>query len=184
MKSTLIVMAGLPGTGKSSLARRFRKRLTAVLLDKDTLRAAMFSDDLIEYSTRQDDFVLSVMLEIAEYLFGYHQVDYLILDGRPFAHAYQLEQVEQFARLNQLNLRVLLCTCSDETARRRLEGAQRRGKHLAANRDFNLYLKMKTSFEPIELPHLVLNTDQHLGACTRIGLEYIREEDQTESENI
>ena len=38
----LIAMAGLPGCGKTALAQRLAERLKAVVLDKDTIRAALF----------------------------------------------------------------------------------------------------------------------------------------------
>lgn len=63
----IIVMAGLPGTGKSTLARLLSQRLSAVVLDKDSVRAALFSSSDIEYSDAQDDFVVGVMLQVAEY---------------------------------------------------------------------------------------------------------------------
>ena len=39
----LIVFAGLPGTGKSSLARAVARELHAVYLDKDTIKDAVIA---------------------------------------------------------------------------------------------------------------------------------------------
>jgi predicted kinase len=44
-------MAGLPGTGKSTLARVLANDLGGVVLDKDVIRAALFPAALIEYSS-------------------------------------------------------------------------------------------------------------------------------------
>ncbi len=49
-------MAGLPGTGKSTLARTLAAKLNGVVLDKDLVRAAVFNEQWIEYSREQDDF--------------------------------------------------------------------------------------------------------------------------------
>jgi hypothetical protein len=38
-------------------------------------------------------------------------------------------------------------------------------KHVAANRDFRLYLEMKTRCEAITLPKAVIDTDQPLNDC-------------------
>jgi predicted kinase len=64
----LVVMMGLPGSGKSALARRIAPVLPAVILDKDAVRAALFPPAEIEYSLQQDDFCVEIMLQTAAYL--------------------------------------------------------------------------------------------------------------------
>ena len=61
----LILMAGLPGTGKSTLSRALATDLGGIVIDKDQIRAALFSPPDIEYSTEQDDFCMAVMLKVA-----------------------------------------------------------------------------------------------------------------------
>ena len=65
----LILMAGLPGTGKSTLSRGLAPKLGGTVIDKDQVRAALFSPPDIEYSIEQDDFCMAVMLKVAGYLF-------------------------------------------------------------------------------------------------------------------
>ena len=62
------MMAGLPGTGKTTLAREVAEANFGPSLSKDEVRHALFSADEIEYSSRQDDFCLQVMLETAGFL--------------------------------------------------------------------------------------------------------------------
>src|SRR5215469_2334110 len=95
--SMLIAMAGLPGTGKSTLARALAEALPATVLDKDTVRAALFAPEDVEYSTAQDDFCLSVMLQTAGYLWEREPTRRILLDGRPFARRYQRAEVADFA---------------------------------------------------------------------------------------
>ncbi|MFZ0994064.1 MAG: AAA family ATPase, partial [Candidatus Sulfotelmatobacter sp.] len=59
----IVLMAGLPGAGKTTLARELANRLPGRVLNKDEIRHALFSADEIEYSSRQDDFCLHLMLE-------------------------------------------------------------------------------------------------------------------------
>jgi predicted kinase len=63
----LIAMAGLPGTGKSTLAHHLAHALAAIVLDKDVIRAALFPPAWVEYSTEQDDFCMSVMFRVSAY---------------------------------------------------------------------------------------------------------------------
>src|SRR5205809_3994928 len=52
----LILMVGLPGTGKSTLSRALVERFGGFVIDKDVIRPALFGPSQIEYSVEQDDF--------------------------------------------------------------------------------------------------------------------------------
>lgn len=162
----LILMAGLPGSGKSALSRALAAELGGTVLDKDEVRAALFSPGDIEYSTEQDDFCMGIMLKVAGYLFRRDPSRRIFLDGRTFSRTYQLERATGFAEALSQPWRILECVCREETARERLA---RETAHLASNRDFNLYLQVKARFEEITLSKTVIDTDQPIEACTRIA---------------
>jgi predicted kinase len=122
-------MAGLPGTGKSTLARELAARTAGRVVSKDDVRHALFSADEIEYSSRQDDFCLQVMLDTAGYLLLRNPGRYIFLDGRPFSRRYQIENVLSAADAMRQPWRILECVCSEETARRRLEADVATGAH-------------------------------------------------------
>jgi predicted kinase len=169
----LIAMAGLPGTGKSTIARRLARDLPAIILDKDIIRAAIFGSE-IEYSTRQDDFCMQIMLQTAEYILGEDPGKHVILDGRTFSHRYQIAACKQFADELGVPFRIIECVCADETARQRLERDAIEGRHLAANRSTDLYLSIKAHFEPIEEPKLMVDTDNDLEQNVSRCLDYVR----------
>ena len=166
-------MAGLPGSGKTTLCRELASRLSGVVLSKDDIRAALFSPELIEYSSEQDDFCQKVMLETAEYIFGKHPEQRVFLDGRTFSRRYQLEQAVAAAEALKQPWRILECVCSDETARQRLEAQV--GEHPAANRDYELYLRLKREFEEITCPKTVIDTDKPLGTCVELARDALGE---------
>lgn len=158
----LILMAGLPGTGKSTLSRALASGISGTVLDKDVIRAALFPATDIEYSTEQDDFCMAIMLKVAGYIFRKNPARYVFLDGRTFSRTYQLKRATGYAEAIGQRWRVLECVCSDEIAGSRLNNDP---SHVAANRTFNLYLELKARFEPITLPKTVINTDQPLQNC-------------------
>jgi hypothetical protein len=83
----IVLMAGLPGTGKTTLARQLAARTSGRVLSKDEVRHALFAPGEVEYSSRQDDLCLQVMLETAGYLLEREPNRVLFLDGRPFSRA-------------------------------------------------------------------------------------------------
>jgi adenylylsulfate kinase len=170
----LIVMAGLPGTGKSTLSRKLVSALNGVVLDKDTVRSALFPDRFTEYSAEQDDLVVSILYQVAEYYFRKYPGMAVLIDGRLFSRRYQVQGVVEFAARVQEPLRIIECVCSDETAERRLEHATAHGTHPAKNRSYELYLSIKARWEPIQEPKLVLDTDSDLEVCAARALRYIQ----------
>ncbi len=91
----IVMMAGLPGTGKSTLSRILAQRLSGAVLDKDIIRAALFPPTHIEYSRTQDDFCQEIMLQTATYLLEKHSSLFVFLDGRTFSLRYQRQRVQE-----------------------------------------------------------------------------------------
>lgn len=173
----LVALAGLPGTGKSTLAYHMAHALAALVLDKDVIRAALFPPAWVEYSTEQDDFCMSVMFQVSAYVLRKDPHQPVILDGRTFSRRYQVMALKRFAEELQTPLRIIECISSDGTARQRLEkAASGQKRHLAENRDYALYLEIKERFEPIDEPKLVVNTDEDLARCLDRCLSYVRKD--------
>jgi predicted kinase len=164
----IILMAGLPGTGKSTLAKALAAQLSGTVLSKDEIRHALFQARDIEYSAAQDDFCMELMLQAAEYVLKKDSSRFLFLDGRTFSRRYQVDRVIEFANRLGQPWRILECTCSDATAKARLGQAS---GHPAGNRDYGLYLEVKRRFEPITLPKLAVNTDTLLDQCIAAALQ-------------
>jgi len=158
----IILMAGLPGTGKTTLAHELARRTAGRVLSKDEFRHAIFSPDEIEYSTPQDDFVLKLMLETAGYLLSRQSHRMIFLDGRPFSRRYQIENAIAAADSLHQPWSILECVCSEQTVHRRLAADSQAGSHLAGNRNFELYREVQARFEAILHPKTVIDTDQPL----------------------
>ncbi len=163
----LILMAGLPGAGKSTLCRALAAELGGTVIDKDQVRAALFDPKDIEYSTEQDEFCMRIMLKVAGYILRKEPSRRVFLDGRTFSRQYQLKRATGYADAIGQPWRILECVSSEQTARQRIESDP---QHVAANRDFSLYLQIKARFEEITLAKTVINTDQPLPQCIAIAI--------------
>lgn len=163
-------MAGLPGTGKTTLARELAQRTSGRILNKDEFRHALFTQNEIEYSTRQDDFCQELMLQTAGHLLSRDRERMIFLDGRPFSRRYQIENVLTAAASLHQPWRILECICSEEAARLRLNSDATTREHPAGNRDFALHLEVKARSEAITFPKVVIDSDRPVEDCLAIAL--------------
>jgi hypothetical protein len=170
MNTCVVIMAGLPGTGKSTLAKLLSVELHGVVLDKDVIRAGLFPEAWIEYSREQDDFCFEILLQVASHLLKKDTPPhFLFIDGRPFAFRYQMERVMEWANGLPCRSRIIHTACSDETAEQRL-----RGPHPAGNRGYDLYRALKTDFEEIRYPRLHVDTGEPIASSLEKCLAYLR----------
>ena len=118
----LIAMAGLPGTGKSTLAGRLKLELGAVVLNKDEVRAVLFPPPVLDYSAVQDDVCMAAIYGATAVILRTFPRQAVILDGRSFSRAYQVRDLMALAASLNETPRIIECVCDDEVARERLEG--------------------------------------------------------------
>jgi len=173
----IVLMAGLPGTGKTTLARELALRSSGRVLGKDEIRHALFLPEEIEYSTRQDDFCLQLMLDTAAYLLKNNSKLTVFLDGRTFSRTYQIENVVNRAESLHQSWQIIECVCPEDLAKQRLE--QQHGEHPAGNRNFQLYLKVRESFEAITRPKLVIDTSARMETCIQRAMSALLSGDRS-----
>ena len=161
----IVIMVGLPGTGKSTLARRLAQELQGVVIDKDTVRAALFGE-YVDYTREQDDLTMECVYSAARYM---ARSRVAFVDGRAFALRYQWERALEVAGDDR---RVIETVCADDVARARLDAAA--GSHLAVNRTFRLYLELKAKREEIAASKLVVDTGRPFEESVEECLAYIR----------
>ncbi len=155
----IIAFAGLPGTGKTTLANLVAERLKARVFSKDRIRSELFAPEKIEYSRAQDDYCMGLLYQSAQEQLTKQPLVPVIIDGRTFSRHDQVRSLQVFADQTGAILHLIECTCSEESAKSRLERDQLEQSHQASNRDFALYQCVREHADPIRMPRLVIQTD-------------------------
>src|SRR5947209_6928478 len=109
-------MAGLPGTGKSTLAARLADALGGVVLSKDVVRAALFPAPVLDYSSAQDEVAMSAVYGAASSILKSRPARPVFIDGRTFSKPGQLDTPLALAAKLGVSFRVIECVCADEVA--------------------------------------------------------------------
>lgn len=141
MKLTCI--AGLPGTGKTYLARRLETETGAVRLSRDEVRAELF--DPVTYSEEEKQIAFGDMLLRAKDHLG--QGMDVILEGMPFSRRSERDAARHIASVAGAVFELLLCVCPEQVALERI--AAQVGHHPASDRSGALYFEVRSRFEPI-----------------------------------
>jgi predicted kinase len=171
----LVALAGLPGTGKSTLAARLADSLGGVVLSKDVVRSALFPHPVLDYSREQDDIAMNAVFAAAERTLATDPARAVLLDGRTFSKPYQVADALALAERVGQPLCVIECVCADEVAEARLASDHAAGTHPAGNRTPDLYARAKTAAPPLTLPRLTLDTGTvTLDECVRCALAHVR----------
>lgn len=170
----IVLMAGLPGAGKTTLAGELALPTAGRVLSKDKIRHTLFTAEEVEYSSRQDDYCLQVMLQTAGELLRRDRDRIIFLDGRTFSRRYQIDNVVNATVSLHQSWRILECVCSEDVARARIDHASASGTHPAGDRNFQLYLEVRSRFETITLAKTVIDTENPLQECVERALAAIK----------
>lgn len=169
----LVLLTGLPGSGKSHLARALASVLHADVLDRDAIRDAIFPARDLDYSAEQNELASQVAYQVAEYILLRDRDRVLILDGRPFSKHTQVDEVVMLAQRVRHPLCVVYCWAPDAVVRRRLEDDIASTGNVASGRNMEKYLRIKATFEPLQVEHLSVNTDQSIDEVVQVVLTRI-----------
>ena len=150
---TLIVLSGLPGSGKTVLAEGLARALLIPIIEVDTIEAAMWSADLDKDSTALAAYAVAQALADENLRFRLS----VIVDAVNPVEAPRAA-LRNLARKHRVNFKVIECICADETIlRQRIES---RVHNAAAERSltWKALLQRRAEYEAWTDPRLVLDT--------------------------
>ncbi len=159
----LVLLCGLPGSGKSYLARLLRPHLSATIVETDHVRRILFAQP--RHTGPESAWVYAVCHAlIAHLLAGSRSV---IFDATNLIE-HNREHLYRLADRAQAKLVVVRTVAPENVIRQRLAGrSQRPDPWDHSDADVAVYEKMRPSEEPIRRPHLAIDTTQDIQQAVR-----------------
>jgi hypothetical protein len=150
-KTKLILVCGLPGTGKTTVAEAIAAKTKAYVLSTDVIRKEII--DKPEYSEKEKELVYNLIFGMAQQMLGSSKS--VLVDGT-FYRKDLRDNVREIADAMKSEFIVVEVVCDESVIRKRLD---RRCKTCCtSDADFSVYQKLKKSFEPIKEKHFTIDT--------------------------
>jgi predicted kinase len=159
-------MAGMPGSGKTTLARAIANETRAVILDKDVFHSAALRVG-IERRT-SGGLAYEILFDLAADIARYgHSI---IVDSAAYFPII-IAKGQRIAEDNRMAYRIIECTCPKEHLPTRLASRESRSSQWTTLLDIDM--ESRPDAEPLSHPHLTVETTRPLDSILVESLEYI-----------
>jgi len=145
-----VVVFGLPGSGKTYFADKLSSRINGLHISSDTIRQQLQQQDKYREQAKME--VYYKMLKLMEKAIRNKQNT--VLDGT-FYKAMIRDLFKEKAGLLNSDLYFIEIRSNESTIQERVNS-----KRKESDADFEVYLKIKSIFEPLSEDHLILYSDR------------------------
>ena len=159
LNPVLIVVSGLPGTGKSSFSNRLAERVPVAVVESDAMRKAMVPSPL--YTAEESGRLFQAIHGLIDLLL--ERCVPVLLDATSLVEAHR-EHLYQIAGRHSARVILVRVEAPPEVVRQRLEGRAKDAQgHDPSDADWEVYQRMRPSQEPIRRNHMVVDTSRDIG---------------------
>jgi predicted kinase len=160
LQRNLILIAGLPGTGKTTIAKEFVRQMRAISFDIDDVKRRVVPKDAVTEEIDPPEYRYKYYAETIRKLpelFAGSQNNTVIIDETFHLKDFR-EMWEEAAR--ELNIRVLWIevVCEEEAVKERLCVGKDRECHILGDKAYPMYCLFKDAFDPMNEPREVVDT--------------------------
>ena len=145
----IVIFCGLPGVGKTTVAKKLAPLIDAVILSSDKIRKELIPQPTYERYERE--LIYHVMILVAKYL---HEAGKNCILDATFNKEEFRNQVKKKTHCNNDQFFIVECFCSEDIAISRIK--HRKGGYSDAN--VTTYLRMKKIYEEVKAKHLRIDT--------------------------
>lgn len=165
----VVIVIGLPGSGKSFFASQLAKVIYADYINSDQVRKTMMPPG--HYSLQEKRSVYGQMLTQAVTLVNQNRE--VVLDAT-FYHGAIREQFKE-ALSHVTPVKFIEVTATEALIKDRL-----RLPRTDSEADYEVYKKIRAEWEPLHEPHLVLqSTNDNIAALLETALDYLKNDEGT-----
>jgi predicted kinase len=154
----IVLICGLPGVGKSTLARAIAPLINAVVLSTDKIRKELIPNPTYRWQERR--LIYDVLVLLAKYL--HREGINCILDATFNTESSRIE-IRHKLDLSLEQFSLIECICSEDVVLSRLKN--RKDDYSDAN--IIIYRKMKKIYQPVRREHIVVDTSNPLNVNTK-----------------
>lgn len=175
----VILLAGLPGTGKSTIARRVMKRYNLEHISTDSVRKRIFRN-VKESQFGKDHYTENNRIIVYDTIF-YVLYTLLrngvgcVLDGTFYLSRLRTKVKRICERFNGRFVLVHV-TCPEEVIVKRFKERQKRQKRTLSDANLEIYRQLKKEFEPIMIPYLSVDVRDGRDKILELIHEKVREQ--------
>lgn len=145
----IVIICGLPGVGKTTLAKNLAPMINSIILSSDKIRKELFPNPT--YSSFERKLVYDVMIILAKYL--NESGRNCILDATFNREDSRLE-IREKLHLVDKEFQIIECLCPEEVVISRLKSR----KDDYSDATMEIYQKMKKIYEPVKVEHITIDT--------------------------
>ena len=162
----IVIVCGLPGVGKTTLAKEIAPMIKATILSTDKIRKELLSQPT--YQQQERILIYDIMVIIAKYL---HDAGInCILDATFNKETSRNELIEKLG-LSKDQIKIVECICPEAVVISRIKAR----KNDYSDADVSVYNKMKKIYEPVKGEHLTVDTSKDIKSSTQLIVDQILE---------
>lgn len=164
----LIMMSGLPGSGKSYLSQQLAEQLPAVVIESDRVRKALFPQP--DYSAQESAIVHRTCQEVIQRLLK--KGVRVVFDATNLVE-FQRELLYSLAEHSGAHLLIVRTVAPEQVIKERLEERKAKGEG-ASDADWRVYRRMSKSEQKIRRTHLCIDTSHDIDKAVQKVVRAVR----------
>jgi predicted kinase len=171
-KPVVVALIGLPGAGKSVVARAIEDQLGLRRVCRDAIRHAMFPRCSYSFAEKRAAFRSMLLALEINCMLGQSSV----IDGVTFSRRRDLMRVDTVIGRYAFTPIPVYLDCPPDVARARIASDVENDRHLARDRTPDVVSEVMVRFDPPPSTALVINADQPASEVCRLVVEAVAAE--------